>query len=315
MANYDATTSELFRIATQALTDAENTQRMIWNSQGRAPGTPNVHSNITLSNNSVGAPPTAFDVFAIGDMKDDQIVWLNSQVDDYIAKYFPEINACLKTLPEEWLCNVLSGVKPFGIDSTIFDLVWQRARDRANAEGLSNRRTLEANSSAHGFSLPNGALLSATLQLEKKRSDLIHDTNREVLLQDAMIKKDILLFAEEQALRYKLGIMQAMADMYKAWMILPNNDLERARLRADAMNTYYNALSTYWNVETSFEDLRLRAETLRVNTELQNVELDIRAYAASRGDGGLGAAAQAFGTIAGQATNAASSLVAQIESL
>lgn len=315
MSNYDATTTQLFTKLSQAMGELENTRNMIWNLAPDPPGTPAVHSKTLVFDANVGKPPKATDVFDTKGIDDTTMVWLNDKVDEYIAKYFPELNACLRNLPEEWLCNVISGVKPFGIDSTIFDLVWQRARDRANAEGLSARRTLEATSSAHGFCLPTGALLSASIQMEKKRVDLVNDTNREVMLQDATIKKEILLFAEEQALRYKLGIMQAMADMFKAWMIVPNSDLERARIRGEALNTYYNALGAYWNVEIAIEELKLKAETLRVNTELQNVDMDIRAFAAARGDGGLGDAAQAFGAIAGQAANAAGSLVAQIESL
>ena len=315
MSNYDASTSTLFTLASQALTEVSNTRNAIFNSAPRAPGTTAIHANLPKTNLSLGAPPKASDIFFMDDTADDTVVWLNAQVEEYMNKYFPAINNCLKTIPEEWLCNVISDVKPFGIDSTIFDLVWERARDRQNADGLSAKRTLEAASSAHGFSLPNGALLSATMQLEKKRADLVHEVNKEQALQDAMIKKEILLFAEEQALRYKLGLMQAMADMYKAWMIIPNRDLERAQIRAQAMAAFYSALSTYWNVEEAFEELKLKAETLRVNTELQNVGYDVEAFKAARGDQGLGQAAQAFGVIAAQASNAASTLVAQIESI
>ena len=308
-------TSFLQSQATSALQGVENTQRMLFNSSRQPPGTTNSVFDVSISKPTTGKAPVFSDMFELIDGTTPEVLRLNDEADAYMAKYFPAISGGLLTLPEEWLINVISGVKPFGIDSTIFDLVWQKARDRANRAQRSEQKTLEANISARGFSLPPGALIDLSLQLNQRTSDGLSEVNRDQAIKDAEIKLDILKFAEEQALRYKLGLMQAMADLYKVWAIIPNNDIERARIKAQAMASFYQALGSYYNVEMAYEELVVKAEQLRTGVELANTENDIRAYAASKGDNGLGQAAQAFGHVASGAASAAASFIAQIESI
>lgn len=301
--------------ATSALQGVENTRVQILNSATSPPSTPNSTFSVEITKPNTGSAPVFSDMFQLVDGTTPEVLRLNDEADAYMAKYFPSINGCLKTIPDDWLCDVISGVKPFGIESTIFDLVWQKARDRANRGQRSEQRSIEANMSSRGFSLPTGALMDLTLQLSQRVADSLAEVNRDQAIKDAEIKLDILKFAEEQALRYKLGLMQAMADLYKVWAIIPNNDIERARIKAQAMASFYQALGSYYNVEMSFEELRVRAEQLRTGVELSNVDGDIRAYAASKGDNGLGQAAQAFGEVAAASASAAASFVAQIESI
>lgn len=315
MSTYSETQSGLMAFAAQALTGLENTQRMIFNSSGNPPSTSDVEFSITLNRPNTTAPPRFSDVFDYADTTNPEVLRLNDEADAYMAKYFPAISACLKTVPEDWLCGVISGVRPFGIDSTIFDLVWQKARDRATRARRSEQRTVEANMSARGFTMPPGALVDMVMRMDQRYSDDISEVNREQAIKDAEIKHDLLKFAEEQALKYKLGLMQAMADLYKVWAIIPNNDVERAKVRAQAMSSYYSALSSYYNVELAFEEIRLKAEQLRTGVELSNTQNDIEAYKASRSNDGLGDAAKAFGDIAANASGAASSLVAKIENI
>lgn len=300
---------------TRALQGVENTQRAIFNSTRQPPGTKNASFDVVITKPKTGSAPVFSDMFQLTDGTTPEVLRLNDEADAYMAKYFPAISGGLLTLPEEWLINVISGVKPFGIDSTIFDLVWQKARDRANKAQRSEQKSLEANMSARGFALPPGALVDLSLQLNQRISDGLSEVNRDQAIKDAEIKLDILKFAEEQALRYKLGLMQAMADLYKVWAIIPNNDIERARIKAQAMSSFYQALGSYYNVEMAYEELKVKAEQLRTGVELSNVENDIRAFAASKGDNGLGQAASAFGHVASGAASAAASIVAQIENI
>lgn len=315
MSEYTSTTSALMDFAREALMGVENTQRMIWNSATNPPGASDATFDVTLTRPNLKEPPKFSDVFEYGDRTNPEVMRLNDEADAFLAKYFPAINACLKTLPEEWLCNVISGVKPFGIDSTIFDLVWQKARDRSTRARLSEQRNLESGMSARGFSIPPGALVDLSIKLQQRVSDDLSDVNREQAIKDADIKKEILLFAEEQALKYKLGLMQVMGDLYRVWAVIPNNDIERAKVRAQAWASYYSAMGSYYNVEVAFEELKLKAAQADSNVQLANTENDIKAFAASQMDKGLGDAARAFGQIAANASGAASSLVAQVESL
>lgn len=310
--SYDQTTSELFSTVSRAIIQAQNAAgRIGGDTPPRLKETP---ANHTVRTKSMPRPQFSdmFDPDAAG-AGSETIVTLNDQVDQWLAKYFPSINGQFQNVPEDWLVGVISGTKPFGTDSTVFDLVWHKARDRAYRTVTSERRTLEAAFSQRGFTLPPGALVDALAQSEQRGTDAILDVNRDEAIKDAEIKREILQYAVGIASQLKQGILNTSADFFRAYHSAYNNELERARIRASAYSTYYNALSTYYGVEVGWEELRMRAAELRAGVD---GGIDRNRIAATTGNGAAAAHAQAsrgFSEIAAGAAAAASSLVAEIE--
>lgn len=318
---YEQSTEYLQDLAASAMSKVHETKGNILQLFGAFSHVDSDHVGFSYAFNkpTVSGPPSFADLLTGNSTVDAEVLRLNTEIEAWVDKYFPAINGGLKTVPEDWLLNVISGVQPFGIESTIFDLVWQRARDRAWKQAQSSAKNLSANMSARGFSIPNGALVDLNMELYAKTDEALAEVNREQAIKDAEIKNDLLKFAEEQAIRYKLGMMDAMVSLLKAFAVIPNNDLERDRIRASAMSAYYSALSQYYNVEVAFEELRLKAESTRAEVALKNAGNELEGarikVSGNAGLGALGEAAQAFGTIAASAAAGASSLVAQIESL
>lgn len=312
--SYDSTTSQLFDVVSQALMRAGMTAARIGGDT--IPSLKETPANHTVRTKNMPTPKFS-DMFE-GDNPNagsELVAELNDKVDAWLAKYFPSINGQFQNVPEDWLVGVISGVKPFGIDSTVFDLVWHNARDRAYRTVTSERRTLEAAFSQRGFTLPPGALVDALVQSEQRGTDAILDVNRDEAVKDAEIKKDILQYAVGIASQLKQGILNTSAEFFRVYHSAYNNDLERARIRASAYSTYYNALSTYYGVEVSWEELRMRAAELKAGVD---GGIDRNRIAASTGGGAAAAHAQAsrgFSGIAAGAASAAGSLVAEIESL
>lgn len=264
---------------------------------------------------NIGAPPQFSDLFVGADNADANIGAVNDKVDAWLAKYFPAINSSFQGIPEDWLVGVISGVKPFGIDSTIFDLVWHRARDRAYRTVASEQRTLEASFSNRGFGLPPGALIDVLAQSERRAADAILDVNREQAIQDAQIKNDLLKMAVQVAAQLKMGILNTSAEFFKCYYQFYGLDADVARIRAQAYQAYYNALAAFYGVEVSVEGLKLRAA--ETGAEVDG-SIDQRRVAAFASDGTAQAHAQAargFSDIAASANAAAGTLVAQIESI
>ena len=272
-------------------------------------GNSNATFNFTPSKPNLQAPPQFSDLL-VGDSSPQQITWLNGEVEKFIDSYFPELSACLRTKPEEWLCSILSGDQD-GISNTVFEVIWHRGRDRAYRASASDRETLMALFSERGFSVPPGALLQAQLEVEQGAGQAVADINREVMQRAAEIKLDLLKFAEQQAIQLKLGIMQSLRDFYSAWISLPDKDLERARIQAQAQASLYGALSSYYDVELGFEQLRLRAAEARAGIALDRDRIRV-----SGNDGGrnaaIGAAVRGFTDVAAAASNAGGALVAEI---
>jgi hypothetical protein len=311
---YDETTAFLQGVATDALNEAQHNASRIYSLPPKQTlREPNFSVDLTKPN--IGPPPTFGDVFG-ADNTDPTIQYLDGQADAWIAKYFPELNACLKTLPEEWLCGVISGVKPFGMAQTVFEQVWHAARDRAYRTSASERGTLEADFSNRGFTLPPGALVDQLAQAERAATDAILAVNRDQAIKDAEIKLDLLKFAEEQAIRLKLGVMQSLSDFYRMWISVSDEDVRRAAVRAQAQSSLYAALASYYNVEISFQELVLRAAQLDAGVDI-DVDRNRLTHEGHFGSvaSALGGAVGAFAQVAGNAAQAGGSLTAQIEAV
>ena len=312
---YDSTTAFLQDTATNALNQASNNASRIYSlpvkQTLREPS-----FDVSLTEPSLEEPPQLSDLFTEGDNSQATMDWLNSEADKWLEKYFPAINGCFKTMPEEVLCGIMSGVKPFGVDKTVFEMVWNQARDRAYRTANSETATLNASFSSRGFTLPPGAMVDLISSAERKATDVALDVNRDQAMKDADIKVDLLKHALSLATQLKLGIMSAMADFYRMWVTLPDKDIERARIRAQAMSAFYAALSSYYNVEIAFQELNLRAATAKSDVDIA-VDRNRLTHEGHYGStaSALGSAVSSFASVAGQASLAGGTLSAEIESL
>lgn len=311
---YNGTTAFLQGVATQALNAANNNASRIYS----LPPQINLRRPdfaVELQKPNIGPPPTFSDLFE-GDNTDTTLQFMDQQADKWIEKYFPEINACFKNLPETVLCDILSGAKPFGIDKTIFELVWHQARDRANRTVRSEQRTLAAQFSSRGFALPPGAMADGMVEIAQRGTEAVLDVNRDQAMKDAEIKQRMLEIALQLATQLKLGILEALAGFYAMWITLPDKDIERARIKAQAMAALYGALSSYYNVEIAFQGLRLNAAQADADTDLGVDRNEIARqgnYSATAS--ALGSAVSSFANVAASASQAGGSLVAQIENI
>lgn len=310
---YAGTTEQLFGVVQSAMSHASLLAGRIAGS-GR-PSLRESRMSYEVGDISVGKPPAFSDLFAGGDPSSAIIGQLNSQVDQWLGKYFPRINGDFKDVPEEWLIGVISGVKPFGVDKTVFDLVWHQARDRAYRGVRSEQRTLEAAFSGRGFSLPPGALVDALAQVEQRGTDAVLDVSRDQAIKDADIKVDILKHATSLAAQMKMGILNTSADFFRSYYSVHGLGNETARIRAQAYSTYYGALSNYHNVELGLEQLRLRAAESKSEVSLGIDRNRVAAHSDSSAANANANAARGFADIASSSASAAGTLTAQIEAV
>ena len=257
----------------------------------------------------LGPPPTFSDLFPGSDSSAAEVQRLDAEVEKWIDKYFPEINACLRDAPEQWLCKIISGSDPFADSKPIMDILWHEARDRAYRTSSTETRTLHATYSERGFTLPNGVAVRLGVESQVRASQLIADVNRTQTTEMLKVKVDLLKFAEEQAIRLKLGVMDALRAFYVTWATLPDKDIERARVRAQAQASLYGALSSYYNVQLGFEQLRLRAAEADVEAQLGVDRNKIAAYAGNQSAGALADAVRGFTDVSASSVNAQSALI------
>lgn len=258
-------------------------------------------------------PPPSFGELLPANTTPATIQFLDGEVDKWLERFFPELDACLRSTPEEWLCGIITGEKPLGLSKEHFDAIWHEGRDRAYRASATEQAALRAAFSERGFSVPPGVLIGALNSSEIRASEAIAEVNSQQMARSAEIKLDLLKFAEEQAIRLKIGIMSEIATFYGRWIELMNRDVDVARAKAQAYAALSSALSSYYNVELGFEELRLRAAQGKMEASTQTSrarmqEGDVRAAQYSA----LAQAARAIGDVSAAAANAQSSLQADI---
>lgn len=208
--------------------------------------------------------------------------WLDGEAEQWFARFFPELSAASahKDKAEQWLFGIITGSEPFGVDPAVFDAVWNQARDREYRARNSAVDQIRQEFSARGFSLPPGAMTGAIARAEEAAADAIAGVNLAQMIRESEIKLDLLKFAEDQALRLKAGVMQALADFYRQWAALPSDELERARLKIGAYDSLNRALGDFYQVESRYEELRMKAAELRATGGIEESKLRVSAYSA-----------------------------------
>lgn len=343
---YENTTDQLHKLARDALQEAENTARRI-----RSSGIPDLTKPTIDYNGPKRAtePPDFSEVLGgfegllgeeweLPDGVDDAyfVDFINTRVNEWFDKFFPVIGQRFTRVPEDILVDIISGIRPFGLSETVFELVWNRARDSEIKRYRSQEATLREEMSMRGFSMPTGAMLKAMQDIRSEASGRINEVAREEAIRHEEIKVRLLEFAIQTANNIKLGIYNALADFLRAWIQIPeaanaraatnlayqNSVFDRDRLTVDiakaksqAYSSLYSALNSYYQAETALQELSLRAQIANADASLAYDRNRISVYNSDGAAGALGQAVQGFASIAGDAANAAGSLIAQIEGL
>lgn len=303
----DANITRLFDFASDALSQATNVAGRI------NTFIPNIASgDLKFTDKTLDmAKPLALSDFLQSDNSSATLRFLDAETEAKVDQYFPEINGCLRYPPEQWLCGIITGQEPFGLSKEVFEAVWHESRDREYRARNSAVAQIRAEFSQRGFSQPPGAMFKAITLVEESASDAIGTVNRAQTIKDADIKLDLLKFAEEQAIKLKLGIFQAIADYYRILIDLPNKDIEASRMKVAAYASFNDSMSSYYRVQLGFEELRLQAASLRVNGKLDESRIRVSSLDGSR-NAAMGQATNAFAEVAASAAGSAGTLNANI---
>lgn len=313
MSNIDESAEFLQGFSTQALQRAvESANRtQVWDIQA-----PNVSFSHTVRQPALEKPASIGDLLDDYEKQDVNVIMLNGIAEDWIARYLPNLHGCLKDQPDEWVCGILSGEKPFGMNKSAFDAAWHEARDRAFRQASTERKETMADYASRGFSQPPGATLAALRSAEIRASDAIGDVNRQQAIKDAEIKVELVKLAVETATQLRTALMQLLASFFGNIVALANHDpgSDKMRAKAQAYSAFMGGLSSFYNVELGFEQLRLEAAKAKSSVQVDSakVKADLTAKGVDSRNSALGQAANGFATAAGAAANAQGTLQAEL---
>ena len=222
------------------------------------PGKPSIDRPSRWAAPSTQLTNGGFEQFFTGDddTPEEIIARANEQVNTWVDSYFPALKDCFQNVPDDWICDVISGVRPLGNSETAIEVAWRVAKANQNRDTQSAKKTLYAEFASRGFSLPPGVMVAAIERLHERGMDLSSAANRDAALKDVDVQVQLLQTAVQTAASLKQGLMGIMADYYRVTAALSNDaaqfGIEKARIKSQADAQFNEAMLRFSSINQDY---------------------------------------------------------------
>ena len=226
--------------------------------------------------------PFQFKQFFTGtpDTPEEVIDRANDAVAAWVEAYFPAINECFADQPEQWVCDVISGIRPLGNSEQAIDIAWTKAKANEVTQLRSERATITSEFASRGFTMPPGVMVAQLRRSQERFSDAAAGVNREAALADVRIQSELLQLAVTVGADLKRGMAGVMAQFFNTVAGVQDRASEtaneRARIVAGAEAQFLSALTAYESVNQE----HYRALN---NMKLDESRVSVGAYSAKVG--------------------------------
>jgi hypothetical protein len=230
----------------------------------------------------------------------------NSHWQTFIDTFFPEIDGCIPEHIDAWICNTIENGGT-GLPAAIEDAIYDRGQSRELKTLAMKQDDIVSSWAARGFSLPAGALQSQLDAVYDETSDKLSTLSRDVLIKNKEIEIENVRFAIEQGNRLRIDGLNAAVNYVRAWFLVPQTAVEKARALMNmrlqfyqAINAYYNALVSKYQIIAEYAKANLQAAVSTNNAVAvySAEQLKARVAAAVGSADALGRiAASAFGAL------------------
>ena len=207
----------------------------------------------------------AFD-YAFAHFNDD----LKPQIIDYLAEFFPDIAAAVRTGSDQWIIDTITsgGYVPVAVENAI----WNKARDKEMLDAARAEQSVIDATAARGFSMPTGATAAGLLGLQQDLAIRLSSAARDIAVNSFSVANENAKFAIQQAVGLRTSFVSALGDFIKTVMIQPNGSAEYAKTILAAKSNLYDAATRLYSATIAEEQMRVEALQ-------KNVSLDLTALA------------------------------------
>lgn len=193
----------------------------------------------------------------------------SSLFSDFLDDFFPEVDGCVRLLTDQWICNTIE-FGGTGIPADIERQIWDRARSREE-EQVEKAADDAANEWAgRGFSIPPGALVGAVNKARSDANSKISTLSRDTAIKNIEIEIENIRFAVEQGVKLRLGAIQSAVDYVKAWFLVPQTAIDKARALTETRYKFYANTAAYYNAIISAAELQLKADIHNAEMRTRN---------------------------------------------
>jgi hypothetical protein len=188
---------------------------------------------------------------------------LDAAVDAHLSKINPEYSAQMAAL-EAKLSKYMAGGTALPIE--VEQAIYNRARDKTNAEYLKSRDQIMKEGASRGFTIPGGAQYSALAQSRQAAADNNARAAMDIAIKQAEMEQQNIQFAVTQSANLRGVVLQAAESFLSSLVQINGQAIEYARdvLSAaialyDTMVKIATARIEIYKAEAQVYEIRLRA--------------------------------------------------------
>ena len=198
---------------------------------------------------------------------------LNGQFDAFLAKINPQYQSQMTAI-ETQLTTYLAGgtaLKP-----SIENAIYERTRDKVNAEYKRSREAALTDGAKRGFTMPDGAVFSAMQQARQAGADNNSRAAVEIAVMQAEMEQKNLQFAVSTSTQLRTAALQASISYHGNLVQVNGQALEYAKSVLSAMIEVYNTLVKAFSIQLE----AYRADVMVYETRIRAVGTAIEIYRA-----------------------------------
>jgi len=186
---------------------------------------------------------------------------LNDAIDAELVKLNPEYHTQMALLESKLTTYINGGT---ALTEEVEQAIYNRARDKTNAEYLKTRDTIFTEGAARGFTIPGGAQFSSLALARQNAADNNARAAMDIAIKQAEMEQNNIQFAITQSANLRAAILGTVMSWMGGMIQLNGQSLEYAR---DVMQA---SIALY---ETMVKIVTARIEIYKAQAQVYEIEL------------------------------------------
>ena len=186
---------------------------------------------------------------------------LNDALDAELVKLNPEYHTQMALLESKLATYINGGT---ALTEEVEQAIYNRARDKTNAEYLKSRDMIFVEGAARGFTIPSGAQMSSLANARQAAADNNARAAMDIAIKQAEMEQNNIQFAMTQSANLRAAILGTVMSWMGGMIQLNGQSMEYAR---DVMQA---AIALY---ETMVKIVTARIEVYKAQAQVYEIEL------------------------------------------
>lgn len=160
-----------------------------------------------------------------------------------------------------------------GIRPDVEQAIYNRARARNDAEAMRAQNAVMADIAARGFSMPNGAVLSAMNRARQEAATNSNKTNNEIAISSAELEQKNRQFAITSSIGFRTVIVQTVDGYMKSLIALYSQATDVAKMVLDAKLAVHRAAIDAWRAQADYNKAEISVFEARIQAGLGLIKM------------------------------------------